>query len=81
MEIEIRVSDRGRGIPASDFALLFEPFFRGQRAIAEQIHGTGLGLCIVKRTIEAHGGSVEAVSEAGNGAAFVMRLPVAPRDV
>jgi signal transduction histidine kinase len=78
LKIEVRVKDRGRGIPSSDLRKVFEPFFRGRRAIAEQIHGTGLGLCIVKRTVEAHGGSVDATSEPGYGAEFVMRLPVAP---
>jgi signal transduction histidine kinase len=76
--IEIAVKDRGRGLSAADLEMAFVPFFRGARAIADQIHGTGLGLSLVKRTIEGHGGSVIAVSEPGSGAEFIMRIPVAP---
>ena len=42
--VEIRVADRGPGIPADEQAHIFEPFFRGRRALQDQIHGTGLGL-------------------------------------
>jgi len=74
--VEIAVKDRGQGLSAADLEMVFVPFFRGRRAIAEQIHGTGLGLSLVKRTIEGHGGTVIAVSEPGSGAEFVMRIPV-----
>jgi len=76
--VEIAVKDRGQGLSAADLEMVFVPFFRGAHAIADQIHGTGLGLSLVKRTIEGHGGTVIAVSEPGIGAEFVMRIPVAP---
>ena len=56
--VEITVADRGPGIPADEIDHVFDPFFRGRRAIQDQVHGTGLGLNLVKRIVEAHGGSL-----------------------
>lgn len=61
--VEIRIADRGPGIPADEQAHIFDAFFRGKRAVQDQIHGTGLGLNLVKRIIEAHGGTVSVRSE------------------
>jgi signal transduction histidine kinase len=58
------VADRGRGIPAADLARVFEPFYRGRRAIDQQIRGNGLGLSLVKRIAEAAGGRVTVKSRA-----------------
>jgi signal transduction histidine kinase len=79
--VEIRVADRGPGIPAEEQKSIFDPFFRGKRAVAEQIHGTGLGLHLVKRIVEAHGGSIEVRSEVGAGTEFVLRLPALPAEL
>jgi signal transduction histidine kinase len=76
--VEIRVTDRGPGIPAEEREYIFDPFFRGQRPLNDQIHGTGLGLNLVKRIIEAHGGTVAVRDNSGPGAEFIVRLPVAP---
>ncbi len=76
--IEIRVSDRGPGISPEELPNLFDPFFRGQRAIQDQVHGTGLGLALVKGIVEAHSGSVSAASEPGRLTSFTLRLPAAP---
>jgi signal transduction histidine kinase len=76
--VEIRVSDRGPGIPANEQEQIFDPFFRGARAIEDQIHGTGLGLSLVKKIVEAHGGSVRVKSEPMKGAEFIVLLPAAP---
>jgi signal transduction histidine kinase len=75
LAVEISVSDRGPGIPAEELDHVFQPFYRGKHAISEQIHGTGLGLSLVKKMVEAQGGSVRVESEAGQGAAFFIRLP------
>ena len=78
--VEIRVADRGPGIPQDELAHIFDTFYRGKRAVEDQIHGTGLGLSLVKRIIEAHGGTVTAKSEPGQGTEFVVRIPAAPAD-
>lgn len=76
--VEIRVADRGPGIPIDEQAHIFEPFFRGRRALLDQIHGTGLGLNLAKKIVEAHGGSIQVKSAAMKGAEFIVRLPAAP---
>jgi signal transduction histidine kinase len=75
--VEIQVADRGPGIPQDEQKRVFDPFFRGRRALQDQIHGTGLGLNLVKRIVGAHGGSIEMRSAATRGAEFIMRIPAA----
>jgi two-component system, OmpR family, sensor histidine kinase SenX3 len=75
--VEIRVLDRGPGIPDDERERIFEPFFRGRSAVRDQVHGTGLGLNLVKRVVEAHHGSVHVESTALEGAEFIVRLPAA----
>jgi len=74
-EVLISVSDRGHGIPAEDLGHIFEPFYRGRLAIERQIHGNGLGLSLVRRIAEAHGGAVTVASSPGTGTTFTIRLP------
>lgn len=74
-EIEIRIEDKGPGIPADELPHLFDPFYRGKKAIEDQIHGTGLGLCLTKRIVEAHDGSIRVQSAPGKGTQFIVRLP------
>ena len=78
--VHIRVADRGPGIPKDEQGQVFDPFFRGKRALQDQIHGTGLGLSLVKDIIEAHGGSIALHSEPGKGTEFVARIPAAPQE-
>jgi signal transduction histidine kinase len=78
--VSIRVADRGPGIPPDEQDLIFEPFFRGRRAIEDQIHGTGLGLNLVKSIVEAHGGTITVKSASGEGTVFTVRLPAAPQE-
>ena len=79
--VEIRVADHGMGIPDGDLEQVFDPFYRGKRAIEDQIHGTGLGLSLVRRIVEAHGGTVTVHSEPGKGTEFVLRIPAAPEEL
>lgn len=72
--ITIAVVDRGVGIAAKDLKHIFEPFFRAKSVVDEQIHGNGLGLSLVKETVEAHGGRISVESEPGKGSRFVMFL-------
>jgi signal transduction histidine kinase len=73
----VTVTDRGRGIAATELAHVFEPFYRGRRALDDQIRGNGLGLSLVKRIVEAHGGRVAGESSPGAGSTFTVCLPIA----
>ena len=79
--VEIRVADRGPGIPEDEQKHIFDPFFRGQRAVEDQVHGTGLGLNLVKKIVEAHGGTIRVKSEPMKGAEFIVRIPEAANGV
>ncbi|MCW2964893.1 MAG: multi-sensor signal transduction histidine kinase [Actinomycetia bacterium] len=74
-EIEIVVSDTGIGIPAHELPLLFQRFFRAERATSGAIPGTGLGLAIAKAIVTAHGGRICVESEDGAGSTFRVILP------
>jgi len=69
------VEDRGLGIEAEDRKHIFEPFYRGREAVSQQIQGSGLGLNLVMRIAEAHGGAVSVASEPGKGSTFTLALP------
>jgi signal transduction histidine kinase len=74
----IRVADSGVGMTPAMLKRLFEPFVQADDTLDRTQGGLGLGLALVKRLVELHGGSVEAKSEGpGMGAAFLVRLPLA----
>ncbi len=73
--VTVSVSDTGVGIPASEVPRVFERFYKVDRARGER--GTGLGLAVVKHTVEAHGGSVSVESVPGKGSTFRFAIPVA----
>jgi len=77
-ELQVTVSDRGLGVDAADRPHLFDPFYRGRRAIDAQVRGNGLGLSLVKRIAEAHDGRVTVESVPGAGATFRLVVPAAP---
>ena len=74
--VEVAVSDTGEGIPPEDLPNIFERFYRVDKSRARATGGSGLGLTIAKRLIEAHGSSIEACSEPGKGSTFTFTLPV-----
>lgn len=76
-EAELRFSDNGPGIPLEDQSHIFERFYRVHKDRSRIAGGTGLGLSIVKNIVLAHGGSVSVESVPGEGATFLVRLPVA----
>jgi signal transduction histidine kinase len=76
--VEIRVADHGPGIPKEEREHIFDSFYRGRRAMQDQIHGTGLGLTLAKKIVEAHGGTIEVKSEPSQGTEFIIRIPAAP---
>lgn len=71
----IQVSDTGIGIPDSELPRIFDKYYRAPGA--KGIAGAGLGLNLVKRIIELHGGGIEAASMHGQGSTFTVRLPLA----
>ena len=74
--VAFTVADRGPGIAAEDLPHIFEPFYRGRRVVASNLAGAGLGLALVRRIAENHGGELTA-SQAGGGASFSLLLPAA----
>jgi PAS domain S-box-containing protein len=73
----VMVKDTGIGIPPEKLVSVFEMFTQVDRTLRRMQGGLGIGLTLVKRLVEMHGGSVEALSEGpGRGSEFVVRLPV-----
>jgi len=77
--VVIRVQDTGSGIPAEDLPHVFERFYRVDRSRARSTGGSGLGLTIAKRIVEAHGGQIWAQSWLGAGSTFAFSLPLVDR--
>jgi signal transduction histidine kinase len=75
--IAVTVADKGRGIDPKDLPHVFDAFYRGAYAKDRQIHGNGLGLSLVKRIVDAHGGSVSVQTSAA-GSTYTMKFHVAP---
>ncbi|HYF02860.1 MAG TPA: PAS domain-containing sensor histidine kinase [Patescibacteria group bacterium] len=72
--LRFSITDAGTGIPPQDIPHLFDPFYRGKKA--ETIAGTGLGLTMVKQSVERHGGSISVESEVGKGSTFTVVIPL-----
>jgi signal transduction histidine kinase len=75
-EVQIAVEDHGLGMAPGEPDRIFEPFVRGEEAQARQIRGSGLGLSLVRRIVEAHSGRIGVTSTQGRGSTFLMALPV-----
>ncbi|MEK7753893.1 MAG: HAMP domain-containing sensor histidine kinase [Acidobacteriota bacterium] len=75
-QVRVEVCDQGIGIEPADLPHIFDKFYRGRRGAEQSVHGTGLGLALVKAAVEAHGGTIEAASAPGQGSRFTVRLPV-----
>lgn len=75
-QVVFRIQDQGIGIPPDDLAHLFETFHRASNA--RNIAGTGLGMAIVKRSVDLHGGTIEVASEVGAGTTVTVALPLNP---
>jgi PAS domain S-box-containing protein len=79
-EVRIGISDDGNGIPADLLPRVFDLFVQEEQSLARSKGGLGLGLTLVRKLVELHGGSVEARSAGvGKGSTFVVRFPAAPR--
>ncbi|MBQ9430511.1 MAG: PAS domain-containing protein [Kiritimatiellae bacterium] len=73
--VDISIIDNGQGIPTEELGRIFEPYH------TTKTKGTGLGLMIVKRIIEDHGGEIEVASKPGAGTCFKIRLPRSERRI
>jgi PAS domain S-box-containing protein len=81
-EIVIRVRDTGIGIPPDQLPAVFELFVQGDRSLERSAGGLGIGLTLVQKLTELHGGTVVAKSDgAGKGSEFIVRLPAASQPV
>jgi two-component system, chemotaxis family, CheB/CheR fusion protein len=80
-QVEVRVKDNGSGIDPRVLPTIFDPFTQGDRRLDRARGGLGLGLTLVKRLVELHGGTVAARSDGpGRGSEFIVRLPVPAKD-
>jgi signal transduction histidine kinase len=73
---QVAVADEGRGLPEAEAAKLFQPFFRASNVGTTP--GTGLGLTIVQRVMDLHGGQVDFRSREGQGATVTLHFPASP---
>ena len=73
---EIAVADTGIGIARADLAKLFKPLAQLDAGLARRHGGVGMGLSLVRRLAELHGGTIEVESEPGKGSTFTLRLPI-----
>ncbi len=74
--MELQVADTGEGIPAEDLPHIFDRFYRVDKSRTRSTGGSGLGLTITKRLVEAHGGKISVVSVAGQGTTFTFTVPL-----
>ncbi len=74
-KLSVKVSDTGRGIPSENISRVFDPFFTTKEK------GTGFGLSVVLRIVNGCGGKVKAESVAGEGASFLIEIPLLPASV
>ena len=72
----IKVADTGIGIPEDKKMLIFERFYRIDKARSRQTGGTGLGLAIAKNAIMLHKGAIKVHSKEGEGSTFTIRIPL-----
>lgn len=77
--VAFSVEDRGQGIGAEDLPQIFAPFFRADKSRSRGTGGVGLGLTLVKRIVEAHGGRVNVKSTMGVGTTVRVEIPFTPR--
>ena len=75
-QVEVRVLDRGPGVPAACREKIFEQFYRAHDSLSSGIQGSGLGLTLARQIARAHGGDVIYSPREGGGSCFTLRLPL-----
>ena len=73
--VDLTVWDTGIGIAQERLTRLFQPFVQLDSRLARQYNGTGLGLALVSRMVELHGGSIAVISDVDRGSRFTVALP------
>jgi len=76
--VEVRVLDRGLGVPKGCEEKIFEQFYRAHDSLSNGIQGSGLGLTLARQIARAHGGDIVCEPRPGGGSCFVLRLPAPP---
>ena len=74
-ELELRIVDKGPGIPRLDIERILEPFTRLESPHTSRVEGSGLGLAIAKSLVEGHGGRLDIVSDVGRGTEAIVVFP------
>jgi len=74
--VEVKVLDRGLGVPKGCEEKIFEQFYRAHDSLGNGIQGSGLGLTLARQIARAHGGDVVYEPRDGGGSCFILRLPV-----
>ncbi|HUU28537.1 MAG TPA: ATP-binding protein [archaeon] len=72
----LQVADKGIGISPAEVSKIFQRFYQSKNKIVSETRGSGLGLTLVKHTVEAHGGRIQVDSEPGKGSIFSVILPI-----
>ena len=75
---EVKVLDRGSGVPRGSEEKVFEKFYRAHDSLSSGVQGSGLGLTIARQIARAHGGDVVYEPREGGGSCFILRLPLKP---
>jgi signal transduction histidine kinase len=76
--VELKVLDRGLGVPGGSEEKIFEQFYRAHDSLSSGIQGSGLGLTLARQIARAHGGEVVYEPREGGGSCFTLRLPLCP---
>ena len=76
--VRLTIADTGVGIPADKLERVFDRFYQVDGSATRRFGGAGLGLAIVRRIIEAHGGQIWVESDLGQGSSFKFTLPTEP---
>ncbi|MBO9597932.1 MAG: ATP-binding protein, partial [Cohnella sp.] len=73
--VKTTIADNGQGIPEDELGHIFKPFYKVDKARERSVQGNGIGLSIVKRIVDLHGGDIQVSSGIGAGTTIFVTLP------